>query len=349
MEYDVFISYASPDKVVADAVCHTLESHLVKCWMAPRDVTPGTPYARAIIQAIKDSRMMVLIYSKDANKSEHVANEIDRMFSLNKPIIPFLIDETKMNDEYQYYLSRKHWLVAFPEYRDKCEELAETITRLLEIKPQVIHEKEATLPLSDIESYNKGKELYYSGKYAEALDFFTIAAEKGHADAQYFAGLINYLAYCGIMDLKKAAFWFEKAALQDHLYAEEHLGRLYEAGSGVEQSYEKALYWYQESAKHEYADAFYAIGEMYERGKGVEPDEEVAFDYFLQAASAGSSGDAGTGKAMKKLASMYEFGIGTQEDPNMAIKWLKKFLMLNDTLDEWEKKEIIRKIDELES
>ena len=41
MAHDVFVSYASGDKTVADSVCATLESHGVRCWMAPRDVLAG--------------------------------------------------------------------------------------------------------------------------------------------------------------------------------------------------------------------------------------------------------------------------------------------------------------------
>ena len=232
--FDVFISYATEDKNVADAVCHTLEGHGIGCWIAPRDVLPGAHYAGSIIKAIKNCKLMVMIYSKNSNQSDHVANEIDRMFNLGRPIIPFLIDESKMNEDYEYYLSRKHWLVAYPEYKAKCEELAETVSRILGVNLNQETKKQTNIEsVSITDSYNKGKSLYYSGKYAEALENLTIAAEKGHADAQYFAGLINYLAYCGIMDFRKAAYWFEKAAEQDHVYAEEHLGRLYEEGIGI--------------------------------------------------------------------------------------------------------------------
>ena len=36
--YDVFISYSSKDKHVADAVCVALEQHGIRCWLAPRDI-----------------------------------------------------------------------------------------------------------------------------------------------------------------------------------------------------------------------------------------------------------------------------------------------------------------------
>jgi len=45
---DVFLSYASQDIVIAGAACEALEHAGIICWMAPRDVTPGTFYADEI-------------------------------------------------------------------------------------------------------------------------------------------------------------------------------------------------------------------------------------------------------------------------------------------------------------
>ena len=57
MAHDVFISYASSDKAVADAVCSQLESiHRIRCWIAPRDVTPGASWAESIIDALDGSK-----------------------------------------------------------------------------------------------------------------------------------------------------------------------------------------------------------------------------------------------------------------------------------------------------
>lgn len=41
VNHDVFISYASSDKPVADAVCAALEQRGIRCWIAPRDILPG--------------------------------------------------------------------------------------------------------------------------------------------------------------------------------------------------------------------------------------------------------------------------------------------------------------------
>ncbi|MFL6797219.1 MAG: toll/interleukin-1 receptor domain-containing protein [Xanthobacteraceae bacterium] len=49
MPFDVFISYSQIDKVTADAACATLEAGGIRCWIAPRDIVPGVPWAGAII------------------------------------------------------------------------------------------------------------------------------------------------------------------------------------------------------------------------------------------------------------------------------------------------------------
>jgi hypothetical protein len=51
----VFISYASADAALAQKVCAALEATGILCWIAPRDVIPGTFYADAIVGAIDES------------------------------------------------------------------------------------------------------------------------------------------------------------------------------------------------------------------------------------------------------------------------------------------------------
>ena len=46
--HDVFISYASHDAALANNVAAALEGLGLKCWIAPRDVTPGAHYASEI-------------------------------------------------------------------------------------------------------------------------------------------------------------------------------------------------------------------------------------------------------------------------------------------------------------
>jgi hypothetical protein len=43
--FDVFLSYSSKDKTIADAAVATLESKGLRCWVAPRDITPGKEWS----------------------------------------------------------------------------------------------------------------------------------------------------------------------------------------------------------------------------------------------------------------------------------------------------------------
>jgi len=73
----VFISYASHDTAVAQKVCAALEAEGLPCWIAPRDVVPGTLYADGIVHAIDESSILVLILSQQAIASAHVGREIE--------------------------------------------------------------------------------------------------------------------------------------------------------------------------------------------------------------------------------------------------------------------------------
>ena len=93
MGYGVFISYASKDKTAADAACARLEAAGIRCWIAPRDIVPGTSYGEAIIEAIHGLKVMVLVFSSNANASAHIPKEVERAMSSGVAIIPFRIED----------------------------------------------------------------------------------------------------------------------------------------------------------------------------------------------------------------------------------------------------------------
>ena len=72
MAHDVFISHSVKDKPIADAMCALLESEGIRCWIAPRDVTPGMEWGKCIIDAIRHARIMVLVFTANANASQQI-------------------------------------------------------------------------------------------------------------------------------------------------------------------------------------------------------------------------------------------------------------------------------------
>jgi TolB-like protein/Flp pilus assembly protein TadD len=106
----VFISYASQDTAVADAVVEALERNGLQCWIAPRDVTPGASYAGQIIHAIDAVKASVLILTQDAASSPHVLREVERAASKRHPIVSLRIDQAPLPADFEYFLNTSHWL-----------------------------------------------------------------------------------------------------------------------------------------------------------------------------------------------------------------------------------------------
>jgi TIR domain len=130
--HDVFISYSHEDKPVADAACAVLERHGVRCWIAPRDVTPGMSYGESIMDAIAEARVMVLIFSDHANKSSQVEREIERAVSKESWIIPIRIEDVAPRKSLEYFISTSHWLDALtPPMEQHLERLADAVRKLL--------------------------------------------------------------------------------------------------------------------------------------------------------------------------------------------------------------------------
>jgi hypothetical protein len=134
MEFDVFISYSSTDKTAAFAACAVLESAGVRCWIAPRDIRPGGEYGAAIIEAIEQSRVMVLIFSSSANSSRQIAREIERAVSKGIPLVPVRIEAVAPTKSMEYFLGAIHWLDALtPPIEQHLQHLAETVKAILRV------------------------------------------------------------------------------------------------------------------------------------------------------------------------------------------------------------------------
>lgn len=143
MRSDVFISHSTVDKKVADAICTNLESHGIRCWIAPRDIAPGADWAMAINDAIKTNPVFVLVFSEHSNSSIQVAKEITLAVNNKRLIIPFKIDASKPTGSMEYYLSDTHWLDAIDgDMQKEIDSLRDVVSSALAHMNQVKEDKE---------------------------------------------------------------------------------------------------------------------------------------------------------------------------------------------------------------
>ena len=134
MKYDVFISYSHKDKQTADAVCAKLEQQGIRCWYAPRDITPGADWAESIINAIETVRVMIIIFTDHSNASKQVMNEISNAVNAGVTIVPFKLTNTAPSKGMQYYFTAVHWLDAVDKpMKSSIEELCTRVEGILSL------------------------------------------------------------------------------------------------------------------------------------------------------------------------------------------------------------------------
>jgi hypothetical protein len=132
MAHDVFISSSSKDMAAGEAVCTALEGRGLRCWIAPRDIIPGIGWGQVDRQAIGQSRIMVLVFSENANTSPQIEREVERAVNKGIPIIPLRIENVQPSEALEYFLSSPHWLDAFKlPLGQHLDRLAEAVQALL--------------------------------------------------------------------------------------------------------------------------------------------------------------------------------------------------------------------------
>ena len=125
--YDIFISYSSLDKDIAFTLCSALEKEGLICWIAPRNISGG-PYANSIVEAIENSKALVLIFSSNSDKSIPVLNELEIATNNKLLIIPVRIEEVLPTKSMKYYIMSNNWFDTFyPESVTDFENFTNTV------------------------------------------------------------------------------------------------------------------------------------------------------------------------------------------------------------------------------
>lgn len=118
MAREVFVSYSQPDYECAVELVARVEGEGINCWIAPRDIAPSSDWAAEIIDAISNSRVMILVFSASSNDSPQVRREVERAVHKNVSILPFRIENVVPSKSLEYFLSSQHWMDAFTSPRE---------------------------------------------------------------------------------------------------------------------------------------------------------------------------------------------------------------------------------------
>ena len=125
--HDVFISYSTKDMAPTEKIRDSLEQNGIPCWMAPRDIPGGSNYAREIPQAIRNCQVFLLILSGNAQSSNWVVKELDNAVNCGKVIIPLMLEDCPLNDEFNFLLTGAQRYSAYCRSAEVLNTLVERI------------------------------------------------------------------------------------------------------------------------------------------------------------------------------------------------------------------------------
>ena len=148
---EVFISYSSVDLVSAETVRNVLEKNGLSCWMAPRDIPGGSNYTKEIPGAIRYCKAFVLILSENAQSSHWVLKELDSAVNCGKVILPFMVEDCTLNDEFNFLLTGAQRYAAYQKKAEALEILIGRIRNILDTSGNDPAEEQPEQPSSTSE------------------------------------------------------------------------------------------------------------------------------------------------------------------------------------------------------
>jgi Tol biopolymer transport system component len=144
MGHDVFVSYSTKDKTITDTIVASMEQNQIRCWYAPRDIKPSEDWGKAISNAVEQSKVFLLIFSGNSNRSQRVLDELNLAISQEITILPFRIENLEPDGAMRLHLSSRHWLDAYdPSWESHIKKLINTVSSSLET---TISEEEIKVP-----------------------------------------------------------------------------------------------------------------------------------------------------------------------------------------------------------
>jgi hypothetical protein len=106
----VFVSYSRVDSGVVLPVCAAVQGLGQDLWLDQEDVAAGESWAGEIVRAIRAVRVVVVMCSKAAFESDHVKRELFLADRYKKRLVPILLEDAPMPDDFEYFFAGVQWL-----------------------------------------------------------------------------------------------------------------------------------------------------------------------------------------------------------------------------------------------
>ena len=128
MDSHIFISHSSKDQKVARTICTALENRGLACWVYSRNIQPGQNFQEQIVKAIRAAKIMVLVFTSNANTSNEIKKELALASQNNLVVIPVRIEDVVPNEAFAYEFSTRQWIDLFEDWEGSITRLADLIS-----------------------------------------------------------------------------------------------------------------------------------------------------------------------------------------------------------------------------
>jgi TIR domain len=128
----IFISFSSKDQEIAETIYQALEARSLDCWIAVRDVPPGENFQEAIVRALRAARVMVLVFTSNANNSDEVKKELVLAGRHRVTVVPVRVEDVVPGDAFVYEFATRQWVDLFKDWEREIERLAAQIRHILQ-------------------------------------------------------------------------------------------------------------------------------------------------------------------------------------------------------------------------
>jgi hypothetical protein len=123
----IFISHSSKDQKVARTICTALENRGLTCWVYSRNIQPGQNFQEQIVRAIRAAKIMVLVFTANANSSNEIKKELAIASQNNLVVIPVRIEDVIPNEAFAYEFATRQWIDLFEDWESSIARLTELI------------------------------------------------------------------------------------------------------------------------------------------------------------------------------------------------------------------------------
>lgn len=104
MNHDLFISYARRDQTLVIPYLESLRERGISIWIDQSGIDGATLWSAEIVEAIKQSKVVMVMCSSASLTSPHVAREIFLATEESKPLLPVYLEPVDVPSSVRYHL-----------------------------------------------------------------------------------------------------------------------------------------------------------------------------------------------------------------------------------------------------